>query len=227
MLTEHQLCVCVLLVAAPLTVLLLRLIYILPCLGTPRDAIFTKSDSSTSSSPPQVSVMILLGSGGHTGEMMRMVEKLDVSRYKRTWLVSSGDTTSLKRAQEYEEKAQSGKPTFASLYRARQVGEPFVSSVVSTVRSFVSVVLFLQNLPKPDILLVNGPGTCVPVAYVLFVMKYLGLCNTKIIYVESLARVSTLSLSGRLIMPIANRFIVQWKTLARQYRRAEYHGILV
>jgi beta-1,4-N-acetylglucosaminyltransferase len=34
-------------------------------------------------------------------------------------------------------------------------------------------------------------------------------------------------LTGLLILPISDRFIVQWEPLARKYRRCEYYGILV
>ncbi|KAI5293573.1 UDP-N-acetylglucosamine transferase subunit [Ascosphaera acerosa] len=64
----------------------------------------------------------------------------------------------------------------------------------------------------------------------------------RIIYVESWARVTSLSLSGRLAMPLADRFLVQWQGLAgvpasagRAHRwflrlfgrKAEYVGVLV
>ncbi|KAF4168745.1 hypothetical protein CNMCM6936_001165 [Aspergillus lentulus] len=52
------------------------------------------------------------------------------------------------------------------------------------------------------------------------------------IYVESWARVTTFSLSGRLLLPFADRFLVQWPDLAgkqawRGMRKTEYAGTLV
>lgn len=41
-------------------------------------------------------------------------------------------------------------------------------------------------------------------------MQILGLSYTRIIYVESFARVSTLSLSGKLVRPFVDTFVVQW-----------------
>jgi len=58
-------------------------------------------------------------------------------------------------------------------------------------------------------------------------MQFLGLCRTRIIYVESFARVRSLSLSGKLLYAFTDRFVVQWPRLAEKYRRAEYHGILI
>jgi beta-1,4-N-acetylglucosaminyltransferase len=52
------------------------------------------------------------------------------------------------------------------------------------------------------------------------------------IYVESWARVTTFSLSGKLLLPFADRFLVQWPDLAgkqawRGMRKTEYAGTLV
>ncbi|KAK9553284.1 UDP-N-acetylglucosamine transferase subunit [Aspergillus fumigatus] len=52
------------------------------------------------------------------------------------------------------------------------------------------------------------------------------------IYVESWARVTTFSLSGKLLLPFADRFLVQWPDLAgkqawRGMRETEYAGTLV
>eukprot|EP01031_Cornospumella_fuschlensis_P032110 gene32109-38831_t len=47
-----------------------------------------------------------------------------------------------------------------------------------------------------------------------------------ILYVESFCRVQHLSLTGKLLYPIADRFIVQWEDLAEKYSRAEYLGDL-
>lgn len=56
----------------------------------------------------------------------------------------------------------------------------------------------------------------------LFGIKYI-----RIIYVESFARVTALSLSGKILLYVADRFFVQWPELALRYSRAEYVGILI
>lgn len=44
---------------------------------------------------------------------------------------------------------------------------------------------------------------------------------------ESFARVTALSLSGKILIYFADRFLVQWPELAKRYPKAEYVGILV
>lgn len=173
--------------------------------------------------------MIFLGSGGHTGEMIKLLSNMDVSELTRTWVISSNDSTSLLKCKDYEDKLTSEfGANFLTLHRARSVGEPLGLSVKNTMISFVDTFKQLVRLPQlPAVLLVNGPGTSVPLAYMLFLFKFLGVSNTKIIYIESLARVKDLSVSGKMLLPIADRLLVQWPEVANRYKRAEYYGILI
>ena len=48
----------------------------------------------------------------------------------------------------------------------------------------------------------------------------------KLVFVESFCRVKSLSLSGRLLYPLADEFIVSWEALTDRYSRAKYLGVL-
>lgn len=74
---------------------------------------------------------------------------------------------------------------------------------------------------KPD--LVVSTGAAVGVAF-LMVGSMLGI---KTVYVESLARIHELSMSGRLVYPFVDRFFVQWPELAEKHSRAAYCGRVV
>lgn len=214
-------------VALSLLAVLVRLAYVLPATRQP----LKRSNGPFTGALP-ASIHILLGSGGHSGEMLRMVKNMKLEMCKRTWIYTSGDLTSLGRVQAFEDGVQkpgseNPKPAFFELKRARRVGQSYFSSVFTTLASMLAAFMFAFTTPPPEILLINGPGTCVPLAYALFALKFAGLGKTRIIYVESLARVSSLSLTGRLVLPISDRFVVQWRQLAEKFQRAEYHGILV
>lgn len=69
---------------------------------------------------------------------------------------------------------------------------------------------------KPDIILSTGALVSVP-------MIYIGkLLRKKIIFMESMARVEGKSLSGRLVYPIADLFLVQWESMLAFYPKAIY-----
>ncbi|WEW55426.1 UDP-N-acetylglucosamine transferase subunit [Emydomyces testavorans] len=74
-----------------------------------------QSVSSRHIQPPQaIHLLIVLGSGGHTEEMLSMIKhaRLDPRIYsKRTYLVSSGDSFSTRKAVDFERKLlQSNNP---------------------------------------------------------------------------------------------------------------------
>lgn len=210
----------------PLLALVIRLMYVLPSTNSPPQVSeMGKFDSLIQGS----NIMVFLGSGGHTGEMMKLVEKIDISKFSRIWAVSSNDTTSILKCKEFENNLSLDFTSqYLTFMRARAVGEPLFLTIKSTLLSFIDIFQQLKNLKElPDVLLLNGPGTSVPIAYILFLFKFLGLGHTRIIYIESLARVTDLSLSSKLLLPISDRFIVQWPQLAYHYKRAEYYGILI
>ncbi|MCZ7393667.1 MAG: PssD/Cps14F family polysaccharide biosynthesis glycosyltransferase [Candidatus Methanoperedens sp.] len=74
---------------------------------------------------------------------------------------------------------------------------------------------------KPQVIVSTGGGSTIPLCY-------LGkLFGAKIIYIESIARVNQPSGTGRIIYPIADLFLVQWKSMLRFYRKAMYKGRVV
>ena len=70
----------------------------------------------------------------------------------------------------------------------------------------------------------NTTGTCVPICFVAFLYKILGFLDADIVFVESFCRVQRLSLTGKLLYFIADKFIVQWTRLLTKHPRAEYLG---
>lgn len=172
--------------------------------------------------------MVMLGSGGHTGEMMRMLRTLKLTSYeKRVYVSSSGDVDSLEKVKAMEITTKTDKNMLLeNIPRARKVGQSYLSSVFTSAQSFV-VALKIVHKHKPHVIVCNGPATCVMLCYAAFLLRFLALIDTRIIYVESLARVNRLSLSGLILLPFCDRFLVQWPQLADKYPRAEYHGILV
>jgi beta-1,4-N-acetylglucosaminyltransferase len=60
----------------------------------------------------------------------------------------------------------------------------------------------------------NSPvGTCLPLVWLAYMFRAIGLGRTRITFVESVCRVKTLSLTGRLVYPLVDRFFVQWPEL--------------
>lgn len=74
---------------------------------------------------------------------------------------------------------------------------------------------------RPQVLISTGAGVGVPF---LLMGRFFGL---KTIFIESMARVNKLSLSGRLVYWVVNRFLVQWPELAQKHPRAIFRGQVI
>lgn len=80
----------------------------------------------------------------------------------------------------------------------------------------VSLVLYLKIRPK--YIVTTGAHTAVPMCYI---GKIFG---SKVIFIETMANSKTKTLSGKLIYPISNLFIVQWEEMLENYPKAIYGG---
>lgn len=215
-------------------------------------------------------LLIVLGSGGHTAEMMAMLERavtdpdpkraLDWKDYThRSWIVSSGDALSAQRAKDFEElavglstqdnlmagkvkKATDRGPGTYDIYtvpRAREIHQPLTTAPISSLKCMLACWNILNQTAQkdrdfPDVILINGPATATILVFTSIVMRFLNVrgCLTRFrmrtIYVESWARVKRLSLSGRLLSHVVDRFLVQWPQLEKAAgSRARYIGVLV
>lgn len=79
-----------------------------------------------------------------------------------------------------------------------------------------SLKLFLKF--KPDVIVTTGAHTSVMMCYIAKIFR------KKVIYIESFANVKTKTLSGRLVYPISDIFIVQWHSMLKLYPKAVYGG---
>jgi beta-1,4-N-acetylglucosaminyltransferase len=77
-------------------------------------------------------------------------------------------------------------------------------------------ILFMK---RPRVIISTGSA---PAVWFFYIGKLFG---ARLIFVESIARVDTLSLTGRLVKPIADHFFVQWPELARR-EKATYAGVV-
>ena len=177
--------------------------------------------------------MIILGSGGHTGEMLAMVDDDSVrQQFSSTAIVAAAnDLTSIPRCQElFQLRASNSKlatgsaaptaPTSATVsyhrvHRSRNVGQSYISSIATTLRAFFESASLVYRT-SPQLILTNGPGTALPLCYIALLYHIVLFRSLQIVYIESYCRVTSLSLTGWLLYPICTRFIVQWPQLHKK-----------
>ena len=181
------------------------------------------SKASKVSSRDQISTLVYWGSGGHTAEMIRLIRNLSASKYRPLFFIlSNSDKTSGDKINSAN-LAHEREVVWKTVYRTREVKQSWLSTILTTVICTVDCFMLIWRL-RPGLILCNGPGTCVPICYCAFMMRFLGIYRPTIVYVESFCRVKSLSLSGKLIYPIADKFIVQWPELTQLYHKALYIG---
>lgn len=174
--------------------------------------------------------LIVLGSGGHTAEMMAIVKKLNKANYSpRCYILANTDRTSATKVLDYEEPATSTSDyELFRINRSRHVGQSYLSSVFTTIYSIVEAIPMVAKL-QPDLILCNGPGTCVPICLIAFVLKVVGILSarSKIVFVESFCRVKSISLSGKILIYFVDSFVVQWPELINFSPKVQYFGRLI
>lgn len=81
--------------------------------------------------------------------------------------------------------------------------------------------LSILRKERPDVIISTGAAAgCL--------MCLLGrLLGARIVWLDSITNVKRVSLSGRLVRPFADLFLVQWPELAQRYRGVEYVGTIV
>jgi UDP-N-acetylglucosamine:LPS N-acetylglucosamine transferase len=73
---------------------------------------------------------------------------------------------------------------------------------------------------RPDVVISTGAA----VGCILCILAK--LARKKIIWIDTISHVNRLTLSGRIIRPIADLFLVQWPDLTKRYKRTKYVGAL-
>ena len=94
---------------------------------------------------------------------------------------------------------------------------PTNRNILNLIRNLWLAQRILQT-EKPQVIISTGAGVCLPF---FLLAKFKGI---KTIYIESMARIHSLSLTGRLIYPLADEFIVQWPELETVYKKAVFKG---
>ena len=88
--------------------------------------------------------------------------------------------------------------------------------IIFLMMIFKSIYILLNIRPKA--IVTTGTHTAVPICYI---GKIFGV---KIVYIETFANITTKTLAGKIIYPIADKFIVQWESMKKLYPKSEYFG---
>lgn len=148
-------------------------------------------------------LFFICSTGGHLSEMMKLQPLFN--RYQSILIT---------------EKNPSGKQnqdiikTHYLLYGTRKHLFSYVFKF--GINCLISLYYFIYY--RPDCIITTGAHTAVPMVYIA------KLFRKKIVFIESIARVKSMSLAGRLIQKKCDLVIVQWPTMIDVYKQSVYGG---
>ncbi len=92
---------------------------------------------------------------------------------------------------------------------------------------FKTILVFFRCLSiilktKPEVVISTG-------ALHGCLLCYMAKCifRSKVVWIDSITNTERPSLSGRLVYPVSDLFILQWQNLLEKYPKAEYYGTII
>jgi biofilm PGA synthesis N-glycosyltransferase PgaC len=156
---------------------------------------------STRRGTAPVDLFLVCSAGGHLLQLHSLREAWE--GFSRVWVVASFEKSDVNSLLSGE------RVFFAHIPTARNVR--------NLVRNGWLAWTLLRTF-RPSAILTTGSAVAVPFAWIGRLM------NVKLVYVESLARTTSPSLTCKLVAPVADRVYVQWPTLLRAVPGARFVG---
>lgn len=150
-------------------------------------------------------VLFLSSTGGHLSELMQLKELFTKYDY---YIITEHTKSNLVLRDIYPNRVH---------YLVFGTKTHILSYLYKFPYNVIKSFIFYLKI-RPSVIVTTGAHTAVP-------MCYIGkLFGSKIIYIESFANIHTKTLTGRMIYPIADQFIVQWESMLKLYPKATYGG---
>ena len=150
-------------------------------------------------------VLFIASTGGHLNELMQLSPLFEKYDYH---IMTEKTKSNLPLKNKYGNKIN------YLIYGTKD--KKLIYPIKFIYNCFKSAILYIKIRPK--YIVTTGTHTAVPICY------FGKLFGTKIIFIETFANSKTKTLSGKMIYPIANLFIVQWKSMLKLYPKAVYGG---
>ena len=150
-------------------------------------------------------VMFISSTGGHLTELMQLNKLFDKYDYH---IVTEKTKSNLGLKSKYKGKVDFllfGTKDHFLLYPFKLL-----------INCFISIYIYLKI--HPDYIITTGAHTAGPMCCI---GKILG---SRIIYIETFANIVSKTVTGRLLYPISDKFIVQWEDMKKLYPDATFGG---
>jgi UDP-N-acetylglucosamine transferase subunit ALG13 len=157
-------------------------------------------------------ICLICSPGGHLIEGLKLMSAAEVD--DEIVLITQYEDFALNIPRIY-------KIYYVKNFLVKRVNQPKPIKFLFTIYSMI--YLFFKELKiliieKPDIIVSTGSEIAIPA---FLISK---LLRIKTIFVESLTRITELSGTGKILLKIANIFLVQWEFLSKKYENVIFKG---
>jgi len=161
-------------------------------------------------------ILVVLGSGGHFEQIFRLI-KLLKNNYDYEFVFTKGDKVAEEKLKKFCKLNNINIVNSFTINKVRIIYNSRFRTILNSFYNpllavFKSIYIVLKS--HSNLYLSSSSGSVV-------LIYYLGkLFSKKLVYIECWSRVWNPSLTGRLLYPISNLFILQWPTLKKYYPKA-------
>lgn len=146
-------------------------------------------------------VIFISSTGGHLVELLKLENIF--SNYDFCVVTEKISTTD-------SIKKKYGKKVYRLIYGTKD--HKLIYPFKLLVNCLFSLYIYIKE--RPEFIVTTGAHTAGP-------MCCIGkLFGSRIIFIESMANLATKTITGRLVYPISDLFIVQWNSMKKFYKRA-------
>ena len=153
------------------------------------------------SSNKKIKICFAASSGGHYEQLMMLKP-----------LMEKYDSFVVTEATKYKSKSKGEKTYYLHQVNRKEKTFPFWM-LINIIKS-----IHILNKEKPDLIICTGVLAMIPLC---ILMK---LRRKKLIYIESFAKITSPTKTGKLLYKYADQFYVQWKSMLKVYPNAIYLG---
>jgi beta-1,4-N-acetylglucosaminyltransferase len=147
-------------------------------------------------------ICLISSSGGHFAQLKQLLPI--INKFDPLFIVEKNAST------------LSNSSNYKTLYLLQQERKNTWFYFIFITNIILSFIYILKERPK--IIISTGAGAVVPFC---LIGKLFG---AKIIFIESFAKITTPTMTGKILYKFADQFYVQWESMLSHYPKAIYKG---
>ena len=152
-------------------------------------------------------VLFISSTGGHLSEMMQLKSMFKDYDY---YIITEKTKSNMSLKRKYKKRVS------YLVYGTKD--HMIVYPFKLLYNSFKSLFLYLKI--KPDYIITTGAHTAGPMC---LIGKFFG---SRIIYIETFANISTKTITGKLLYPVSDLFVIQWESMKELYPNSVVGGLI-